>query len=290
MRLLIVGASGVLGIRLYNDALKKKINTMGTYCSHEMGGLFYLDVRDRKGIEKLFNFFEPETVVLAGGITDVDICEKKKKLAEDVNVRGTLNLAGKARERGSRMVYVSTDYVFDGERGPYGEKDKPNPINVYGRTKLEAEKIVSSFSRGNLVIRTSQLYGGDRLGNNFAIKIIHNMRDHKKVRAADDFYSTPTHVGSLSCMILRLIESGSRGIYNCSGADFIDRFQYVRDIADVFGLDRSLIERVKLTDLRLKARRPRVGGLKIDKVKKELRVKVDDYRKGLRALKKEIGI
>ncbi|MBA3060289.1 MAG: sugar nucleotide-binding protein [Nitrospirae bacterium] len=159
MKILIIGASGVLGSRLYNDTIKKKWNIMGTYCSHECVGLSYLDVRDKASLEKVFNFFRPETVVMAGGITDVDLCTLKPKLAEDVNIKGTLNLVKKIKEYSSKLVCVSTDYIFDGENGPYKEDDKPNPINIYVSTKLEAENIIKSKLKDYLIVRTAQLYG-----------------------------------------------------------------------------------------------------------------------------------
>ena len=109
MKLLIIGASGVLGSRLYNDAIKKKWNTMGTYCSHECVGLSYLDVRDKDSLKKVFSLFEPEVVVMAGGITDVDLCTLKPKFAQEVNVEGTANLVKEIKEYSSKLVYVSTD-------------------------------------------------------------------------------------------------------------------------------------------------------------------------------------
>ena len=119
MKLLIIGASGVLGSRLYNDAIKKNWNVLGTYCSHECEGLSYLDVRDKNSLEKAFSLSKPEVVVMAGGITDVDLCTLKPKLAKDVNIEGTLNLVKKIKELNSKLVYISTDYIFDGENGPY---------------------------------------------------------------------------------------------------------------------------------------------------------------------------
>ena len=109
MKLLLVGASGVLGTRLYNDAIRKKWNVLGTYCSHELESLFYLDLRDRKSIEKIFNFFRPEAVVLTAGITDVDLCELKPKLAEEVNIKGSLNLIKRTNDCGAKLVFLSTD-------------------------------------------------------------------------------------------------------------------------------------------------------------------------------------
>ena len=305
MKFLIIGASGVLGSRLYNDAIKKKWNVMGTYCSHEHGGLFYLDVRDKSSIEKAFNIFEPEVVVMAGGITDVDLCTLKPKLAEDVNIKGTLNLVKKIKEYGSKLVSVSTDYIFDGENGPYKENDKPNPINNYGRTKLEAENIVRARLKDHLIVRTCQLYGVAEQSSaqkhngvaerssaptkNFAIKIIHNMQNNKKVYAADDLYSTPTYAGALSEIVIKLIEKNAVGIYHGAGAEFISRYDYVSKIADTFEFDKNLIQKVKLKDLKLKAARPPKCGLKIDKIKKENTVKTYDCKAGLKLLKEELS-
>ncbi|MDO8603485.1 MAG: SDR family oxidoreductase [Candidatus Omnitrophota bacterium] len=305
MKLLIIGASGVLGSRLFNDAIKKKWNAMGTYCSHECAGLSYLDVRDKNSLEKVFNLFKPEAVVMAGGITDVDLCTLKPKLAEDVNVKGTLNLVKKIKEYGAKLIYISTDYIFDGKNGPYKEDDKPNPVNIYGRTKLEAENIVRTRLKDYLIVRTCQLYGAAEQkprtspqasyavnvvqNSNFAIKIIYNMRNNKKVYAADDLYSTPTYAGSLSEIIIKLIEKKAKGVYHGAGAEFINRYDYVNKIADIFGLDERLIQKVKLKDLELKAVRPSKGGLKVDKLIKEKIAKPYDCETGLIFLKKDMS-
>ncbi len=296
MKLLIIGASGVLGSRLFNDTIEKKWNVTGTYCSYECKGLSYLDVRDENSLEKAFNLFEPEVVVMAGGITNVDLCTLKPKLAKDVNIKGTLNLVKKIKAYSSKLVYVSTDYIFNGENGPYKENDKPNPINIYGRTKLESENIIKSKLKNYLIIRTAQLYGVAEPGgevevvqnSNFTVKIIHNMQNGKKVYAADDFYSTPTYVGSLSGMLIKLIEKKADGIYHGAGEEFIDRYNYVNKIADIFELDKGLIQKVKLKDLKLKAKRPRKGGLKTHKIKKENIAEPYDCNTGLALLSRDL--
>ena len=269
---------------------------MGTYCSHECVGLSYLDVRDKFSLEKVFNLFKPEAVVMAGGITDVDLCALKPKLSEDVNIKGTSNLVKKIKEYDSKLVYVSTDYIFDGESGPYKEEDNPNPINVYGRTKLEAENIVRAKLKDYLIVRTCQLYGvaeraltSSAPTRNFAIKIIHNMQNGKKVYAADDLYSTPTYAGSLSEIIIKLIEKKASDIYHGAGAEFINRYDYVNKIADIFSLDKNLIQKVRLETLKLKAKRPKKAGLRADKMIKEKIAKPYDCKAGLMLLKKELS-
>ena len=290
MKLLIIGASGVLGSRLYNDAIKKKWNVLGTYSSHEYEGLSYLDLRDKNSIAKVFNFFKPEAVVLAGGLTDVDLCESKPGLAKEVNVDGTFNILKDIRSHNARLVYVSTDYIFDGKSGPYGEDDKPCPINVYGRTKLEAEGLVKSAMKDYLIVRTAQIYGADPLSRNFCTKIINNMRNNKKVYAAEDFYCTPTYAGQLSASIIKLLEEKKKGIFNSAGSDFINRYEYVNKISDIFGLHKELIQKVKLSDLNLKAKRPRLSGLKVDKLEQETGVSVYGCDEGLKMFKEDIEL
>jgi dTDP-4-dehydrorhamnose reductase len=148
--------------------------------------------------------------------------------------------------------------------------------------------ILRSKLKDYLIVRTAQLCGIDHTGKNFVLKIIRNMKSGKKVYAADDLCSTPTYSGLLSDILIKLIEKDAEGIYHCAGAEFINRYDYVNKIADIFGLDNNLIQRVKLKDLKLKARRPKKGGLKIDKVIKEKIAELYDCEEGLDMLKKEM--
>ncbi len=289
MKLLIIGASGVLGSRLHNDAIKRKWNVLGTYYSHECAGLSCLDMRDKKSIDKVFDFFRPEVVVLCGGVTDVDLCESKPKFAEEINIKGTINVIKKTKECGSKMVLLSTDYIFNGESGPYSEDDKASPVNVYGRTKLEAENVARASLKECLIVRTAQLYGFDYRGKNFALNIIRNITDNKQVYAATDFYSTPTYAGSLSQSIIGLIDWDCQGVFNIAGRDFLDRYSYVTKIADIFKLKKSLIKKVLLKDLHLKARRPFKSGLMVDKAEKILKSSLMTVEKSLTLFKEEIG-
>lgn len=288
MKLLIIGASGVLGSRLYDDTVKKKWDARGTFFSHECKGFFCVDMADKSGVHKIFDSFRPDTVALCGGITDVDLCEEKPGLAEEVNIKGTANVAEKAREYEARLVLVSTDYIFNGDSGPYSEEDRPSPVNIYGRTKLEAENIVREKMEEYLIVRTAQLYGRDYRGKNFALKIIKNMHHGKEVYAADDFYSTPTYAEDLSQSIIELIEKGHQGIFNIAGADFLDRYSYVNKIADIFNLKKSLINRVMLNDLNLKAARPPKAGLNVSKAEKILDSSFMTVEKGLNLFKSEL--
>lgn len=288
MKILLIGASGILGSRLYGDAIKKKWHVLGTYCSQEHGGLFFLDLRDKKSINKAFDFFDPDIVVLAASLTDVDKCESKQRLAEDINIKGTLNIVEKIKEQGAKLVFLSSDYIFNGEDGPYKEGDRVSPVNVYGRTKLEAEEAIKGLLKDYLIVRTSQLYGFDHRQKNFAVKIILNMRNNRKVSAAYDLYSTPTYAGVLSEGIVRLLEKNKQGIFHIAGAEFISRYEYVNKISDFFGLNKELIIRCKLSDLNLKAKRPKKAGLDTSKMREVSEEVLLNCEQGLGIFKKEI--
>ncbi|MFH1782727.1 MAG: SDR family oxidoreductase [Candidatus Omnitrophota bacterium] len=291
MKVLLVGATGVLGSRLYIDLKNQGWKALGTYCEPAPEeGMTYLDLRDREGIEKTIDSFDPDIAILSGGVTNVDLCESEKDLAEDINVEGSIELIKKIKERNKKIVFLSTDYVFDGKKGPYREEDIPSPLNIYGMTKLKVENEIKKRLNDYLIIRTAQLFGKEKNGVNFSLKIINNMRSNKKVYAAEDFYCTPTYVGDLSLAIIKLIESRKNGTYHVAGTDFINRVEFIEKIANIFNLNKDLIEKVSLKDLKLKAKRPKKAGLCVEKIKKELDVPVHTCNEGLKLLREEMEL
>ncbi|MFH1479050.1 MAG: SDR family oxidoreductase [Candidatus Omnitrophota bacterium] len=290
MNILIVGATGVLGARLYKDmSSKEHWDVLGTYCSSGPSYLKRLDLRNKKEMEDIVGSFKPDIVLVAGGITNVDLCEADPGLAEEVNVQGTTDLMNIARSINSKIIFLSTDYIFNGEKGPYSEDDGPSPINIYGMTKLKGESALKLITDDYIIVRTAQLFGLSREKRNFTEKIIFNIRNKKMVCAASDFYCTPTYAGGLSLGIIGLVEKSKKGTYNIAGTDFVNRVEFVNNISDIFKLDKKYIQEVRLKDLELKALRPKKAGLKIDKIKKELNIPLYSSREGLELFKKEMS-
>ncbi len=144
MRLLIVGATGLVGEKLFTEARARGAETFGTYLTKKQPGMLMLDITNKQMAKSIVAETSPDCIVQTAALANVDYCEDHRKQAHAVNVQGTQNVAEAAKEAGCKMVYISTDYVFDGGSGPYAEDDPPNPINYYGLTKLEGEKLVKT--------------------------------------------------------------------------------------------------------------------------------------------------
>lgn len=183
MNVAIIGASGFLGSYLFAE-LSKIYKVIGTYFTRPCKNLVKIDIRKENDVKNFFATYTPDTVIICGGITRPDECEINKKLAYDVNVNGIANIC---RYYNGKIIYFSTDYVFDGNKNSgYSEYDSPNPINYYGWTKLKAEQIVLNHNENNVVIRVAGLYGYNSQNNEF----IRSLNKSPIYKAVDVFGST----------------------------------------------------------------------------------------------------
>ncbi|MEK7850587.1 MAG: sugar nucleotide-binding protein, partial [Deltaproteobacteria bacterium] len=188
---------------------------------------------------------------------------------------------------GSKMVYISTDYVFDGENGPYREDDAPNPLGYYAWTKLEGEGI-TAFTPHNLIIRTTGVYSADPDSLNFVMQVIKRLGAGESMRVPSDQYGNPTLADNLAEGIMALLTLVKTGIYNVAGSDFMDRYSFALLIADVFGLDKTLVSPIDTRSLGQKAKRPLRAGLVVEKIEKETGVKMVGAREGLMFVREKL--
>ncbi|HEX2022232.1 MAG TPA: dTDP-4-dehydrorhamnose reductase [Candidatus Thermoplasmatota archaeon] len=206
----------------------------------------------------------PDAVVHAGAMTNVDACEREPEAARAVNALATGVLAEAAAKAGAALAYVSTDYVFDGERGGYRETDPANPLSVYGRTKLEGERLALAAHPDAIVARTSVVFAP--LRRNFVTWAIGEMRAGRPVRLAEDQRVSPTYAPDLAETILALLSRGERGVWHAAGASALTRVEMGRAVARTFSLDAGLVQPARFADLRLPAPRPRDSTLDVAKV------------------------
>ncbi len=286
-KVLIIGASGLVGNTLYR-ILSSQYQVEGTYCGYPCECLVRLDISDRRSVEKVIESFNPDCVFLPAAMTNVDLCEDNKDACIRVNVEGVNNVVSVIKDHPCKLVYFSTEYVFDGKNGPYSEDDKPNPINVYGKAKLEAEYIISSLLKDYLIIRTTGIYGWEPQGKNFVMGLIRRNRLKETVKVPVDQISTPTYVEDLAVTSLELVHSGKKEIYNVAGSSLINRLEFANFIADEFGLNKRLIRGIKTEDLMQKAARPLAAGLKIDKISGELNIHMSSAVEGLKLMKRSM--
>lgn len=225
---------------------------------------FKIDIRD-KSVVGLLRKIDPDIVVHASAFTNVDGCETDKAKACRVNIEGVKNIAQGIGD--SKLIYISTDYIFDGEKGMYQETDKPNPINFYGKTKLEGELVVKKMCKNYVIARTSVLYGW-HTNQNFVVWLINKLQSGNKVNIVTDQFNSPTLADDLAEQILGLIEHDEQGIFHTAGMERISRFDFAIEIARKFKLDQTLINPVKSENLNWIARRPKDTSLDIERISK----------------------
>lgn len=284
---LIIGASGFVG-HLFYKILSKEDKTIGT-SYHRPSEIFqYLNIGDRKSVEVLIRKIKPEVIILTSALTYVDYCEDHQKEAFETNVLGTTNVALMAKEVKAKLVFFSTEYIFDGEKGPYSEDDIPHPLNYYGETKLEGEKVILNNLNDYLIIRTTIVYGYEKDGKNFIMQLIQKNKNGQIINVPLDQYGSPTFRDNLVEATIELIQREKRGIYNVVGPEVINRFDFSLLAAEILGLDQKLIMPKTTLELGQKAKRPLKAGLKIDKIKNEIKTKLLSPREGLEVLKNQL--
>ncbi len=292
-RLLIVGASGLLGSKLVAQA-RGRYEFSGT-CNVECDGksdwhLEDMDIGSKDSVEKVFEKVRPSLVVLAAAMTDVDACERDPIKANRVNAVGPGLVARACRKHESRLVHVSTDYVFDGMKpAKYREEDVARPISAYGTTKLAGERAVHSILPGAVVARTAVLYGWNPLEGkmNFVTWVLKKLRAGEKATLFQDQWISPTFADDLAAALLELGERDVSGTYHVAGPDCMDRPGCGRAIAKVFGLNEHLVVPVPSSSVSLPAKRPKNTCLDVSKVEKLLNRKMVSFEQGLIRMKEQ---
>lgn len=273
MKTLITGASGLLGNRLAELATQSGHEVYSLYNSHPcvFGNPIQGDITDRGALLKIFADTTPEVVIHTASITDVDLCEVNPELAMKVNGAATGSVSKSCEETGSYLIYVSTDYVFDGKRGDYSEEDKPAPINVYGSSKLRGEEEMARNCSRGCIARTSVIYGwGRSYRANFATWVYEKLRANEQVGVVTDQFASPTLNTHLARMLLEVAERRICGTLHLAGSTRISRFEFAVMLAKQFGLNQNLLTPVRAEATRWRARRPFDSSLNVSKAQELL--------------------
>jgi dTDP-4-dehydrorhamnose reductase len=285
---LITGANGFLGHYLSSLLINsyKVIATGKGQCrialSH--GNFHYesLDFTDESSVIALFHKVKPDIVIHAGAISKPDECELNKTFAYLTNVTSTNYLLTQAALFKSFFVFISTDFVFDGQKGMYSEDDTPNPVNYYGKTKLLAEKEVELYKYDWAIVRTVLVYGRPLSGRENILTIVANaMKEGRISRIVNDQVRTPTFVEDLAGAIKTIIDKSATGIYHISGKDVLTPYQMTVAVAQYLGLDEKLIEPVDASIFQQPALRPPKTGFQLSKAKQLLGYEPTPFVKGL---------
>lgn len=286
-RILITGASGLLGISLV-DALSEEYEVVPTHNREAVHrNSVKMDICDDNAVLRVVERTHPDAVIHAAAETNVDKCETDKTWAWNVNALGTRNVAEACAKISAKLIYISTDYVFDGDKGAYSEEDESNPINHYGVTKLKGEEFVRALHPEFVIARTSVIYGWHPKTSNFATWVIDSLANRRQISVVDDQYNSPTLSNDLSEILRRMLLQGARGIYHTVGSDRVSRYDFALKIAEVFGLDGSFVKPAKMTDMNSWiARRPKDSSLRVDKLQKELDIRPLSLNESLKEMSK----
>lgn len=303
MKIIVTGLTGLVGSRV-TDLLKDKYEFINF--STSVG----LDVRNKEGVFSFFKSSQAPVVIHFAGKTNVDGCEKDKegdleilKLGEDeqeqefklkktawsANVFGTKNVANACEETGRKLIYISTDFVFDGKKeDPYEESDPSNPVNWYGRTKLEGERIVQSIRSPWTIIRISFPYRASFKKLDFVRLLIDRLSKGEHLNLVSDQIITPTFIDDLAPVFDLFIKENMSGVFHATGSESLTPFEISQKIVQIYGFDKNLIKKITREDFfKDRARRPFNLALKNDKIKK-LGFNMKNIEKGLLEIRKQL--
>lgn len=260
MRILVIG-TGQVGTATEAEARAHAGVDDVVVASRRPDAALRLDLTAPATMEAVIDAVRPTHVFLAAAATNVAWCEANEDESYRVNVAGTADVVDVCARIDATLIFFSSDYVFDGSRGPYAEDAEAQPINVYGEHKLKAETIVLAGARRNIVIRTCQVFGPDSRRANFVLRTIDTLRIGRELQAPTDLYGTPTYTADVARIAITLALGDHAGIWHVAGPTFLSRYDLALRIADRFSLERSLIVPIQADQLRDGVRRPRKAGL-----------------------------
>ena len=250
--LLITGASGLVGRGLVKHCVSR-YNLVGTYHTRdykpENFKLKHLDLKNSTEVEDCLDAVQPSIVIHTAGLSDVSYCQQNQEEAEEINYRATAQLAAFCRQRGIRLIYISSDMVFDGKEGNYTEESKASPINQYGNSKFAAEEAIKGISENFVIARLNLVYGhGESVKKTLSDRILISNWSGRALPIFKGQARSPISLDVASRAIRELAEGDFKGIFNLGGKEKIDRYDFALKVASFIKLDSSVVEEVELDD------------------------------------------
>ncbi len=291
MKFLVTGSTGLVGSQVIQDLVKLGHQVYSCYNNSkpETGMPVQLELTNNEKIIKAVDNIKPDVIIHLAAITNVDLCEKEKELALQVNAKATEVLSKQAAKHDSFFVYVSTDYVFDGNNEMKKESDTPNPINYYGYSKYRGELAVQDLASSWCIARTSTPFGINNTRKSFPTFVIENLKAKKETNAVIDQYTSPTYVPNLSQMLIEISTRQILGIIHLASPTKISRYDMAVLVSEKLGLDSGLLKPVTLEDMtNWTAKRPKDSSLDASKASQLLKEKPLSVEQGLDYFLREI--
>lgn len=290
MKILITGSNGLLGQKMVADLKKDNAvqliaTSRGENRLKDKTGYEYysLDITSEKEVEKCMMHFKPDVIVNTAAMTNVDACENDKEGCDQLNVEAVKHLVMACAQHNSHLVHLSTDFIFDGEDGPYKEEAEPNPLSYYGHSKLKAEKIIQSSTISWSILRTVLVYGvaEEMSRSNIVLWAKGALEKGQAMKVVDDQFRTPTLAEDLSQGTIAAAKLKAQGIFNISGDNYLSVLEIIQGVADFWKLSMDQVTIVSSATLSQDAKRPPRTGFVLEKAKRELNYKPHSFSEGL---------
>lgn len=262
----IIGASGLVGGNCWSH-FKQYTNwqVVGTFLNYPVADLFFFDTLNLQNPQNFdLKSFAPDIIIHCGAMANADYAEQHEQESFEKTVQSTQNLVDLAKAIQAKLVYISTDYLFDGLHGPYLETDQPNPLSIYGRHKLAAEACVKNqLPENHLIARITNVYGDELRHKNFIARILQQIQENKAIAIdlACDQFSSPINAADIARMLQLLIEDEQQGIFNLASTDYLNRVQIAQLVAKHFPKHPIQITGKTTQELKQTAKRPLLAGL-----------------------------
>ena len=298
MKVLIAGSNGLLGQKLLHKlrldssvdlfATSKGKNRVG----EEQGYTYIsLDVTNRSEVERVILVKMPHVVINTAAMTNVDLCEDEKKACDALNVDAVDYLADVCNKVNAHLIHISTDFIFDGENGPYTEEDKPNPLSYYGLSKLKSEQLLYKHDVKWTILRTIIVFGvGENLSKgNIVLWAKDALSKGDNLNIIDDQFRAPTLAEDLADACILAAKKKALGVYNASGRDIMSIYEMVERIGKYYGLNTANLRKISTSTLNQKAKRPPKTGFILDKANRVLEYNPHSFEECLSIIKNQLN-
>ena len=274
--ILIIGANGFLGSNILQLRKTKEVRDLNyQFIAADIENsnipidvtFYHINITNPQDLLKKIEIISPDVILLTAAMTNVDKNEVDKDIATAINTEGPKNVLEACKKTDSKLVFMSTDFIFDGisKEGNYKENDTPNPLSYYAKTKYNAEQAIINSEIEYTICRTAVLYGWNKEKQNFITWIINKLQQNEPIQIVTDQLNSPTFVKNLAEIIVKLIEKDAKGIYHTAGDCTLNRYEMALKCAEIFYLKKDLISQMK--SIEQKAIRPKNAGLNINKLK-----------------------
>lgn len=299
-KILITGSNGLLGqklVSLYHQETKRDkfvlvATSRGENRVNQVKNLYYqpMDVCQTADIARVLNAEKPDVLIHTAAMTQVDLCETEREACWELNVKSVEYLNKACEERDIFFLHLSTDFIFDGQDGPYKEEDQAKPISYYGESKLAAEDLIQAGSARWAIARTVLVYGISEAmsRSNIVLWVKKSLESGKTIHVVDDQWRSPTLAEDLAMGCFLIAAQEAPGIFNISGSEVLTPYEMAIQTADFFDLDKSLIQRTDASRFTQAAKRPPRTGFIIEKARQELGYQPHTFAEGIAILDEQM--